>query len=171
MTEPVTIEDYDPRWPEQFEIIRGRVAAVLGDMAAAIEHVGSTSVPGLAAKPILDIDVLLAASADVRGTIAALATLGYEHRGDLGIAGREAFRGPVGNFRHHLYVCPSDSAEYARHIAFRDYLRSHPEDAREYVRLKRRLAERFGTDREGYNLAKTEFVREVLRRAQDELRS
>jgi GrpB-like predicted nucleotidyltransferase (UPF0157 family) len=91
-----------------------------------------------------------------------LAILGYQHEGDLGISGREAFTSPVAAPAHHLYVCPADSPELARHLAFRDYLRSHPGQARAYAELKRSLAERFYTDRDAYSRGKATFIESVL---------
>ncbi len=165
MTAPVIIENYDPQWPQRFAVLRGRIAAALGPLAAAIDHIGSTAVPGLAAKPVIDIDVLLRSADDLSAVIDALATLGYRHQGDLGVTGREAFKAPPSEFRHHLYVCPPDSQEYRRHLAFRDHLRSHSENARAYADLKRRLAAELGADREAYTNAKTQFVQEILRRS------
>jgi GrpB-like predicted nucleotidyltransferase (UPF0157 family) len=161
---PLIIEDYDPRWPQLFEMLRSRIAAVLDELAISIEHVGSTAVPGLAAKPIIDIDVLLKSSTDLAVVIRKLGDLGYEHRGDLGVSGRESLRAHAGAVQHHLYVCPLGSLEYDRHIAFRDYLRAHAADANAYALLKRQLASKFGSDREGYNEAKSEFVQRILRR-------
>ncbi|SRR6266704_2201024 len=161
---PVVIEDYSPLWPEQFEAIRSRLASTLDGLAITIEHVGSTAVPGLAAKPILDIDVLLKSADDLPRAILALSTIGYHHRGDLGIPSREAFRASAGVLPHHLYVCPNTTKDQ-RHIAFRDHLRSHPEDAAAYASLKRELAQRFRDDRETYNNAKAEFVEKVLWKA------
>lgn len=166
MSAPVVIEDYDGRWPQRFETLRTRISAALGPLAAAIEHVGSTAVPGLAAKPIIDIDVLLHFDSDLHPAIERLHAFGYEHQGDLGVPGREAFRAPVALFPHHLYVCSPDSREYSRHITFRDHLRGNPEDTRAYERLKRSLAERFGNDRDGYTLGKTDFIDAILRRAE-----
>lgn len=166
MTTPVIIEDYDPSWPERFEILRSRISAALGSRAAAIEHVGSTAVPGLAAKPIIDIDVLLRSKTDLPRAIECLTAIGYVYQGDLGIPGREAFRAPASEFRHHLYVCPPDSQACWQHLAFRDHLRSHPEDARAYGLLKRSLASCYGSDRDGYTQAKTEFIEAILRRAE-----
>ena len=163
--DPVIIQEYDKSWPRQFETLRSRIAIALSEMAAAIEHVGSTAVPGLAAKPIIDLDVLLFSAGDLPSVIARLASLGYEHRGDLGIAGREAFRAPLNDFRHHLYVCLPAGKEYRRHIAFRDYLRTHPREARAYASLKRDLARQFRDDREAYNQAKSRFVTEILQRS------
>lgn len=164
MSDPIIIEDYDPRWPQQFELLRSRIAPTLGTFAAAIHHVGSTAVPGLAAKPVIDIDVLLHSADDLSEVIHRLGTLGYEHRGDLGIPGREAFRPPAADPPHHLYVHGPDSREYTRHLNFRNHLRANPDDARAYERLKRRLAQQYRNDREAYNLAKTEFVETILRR-------
>ena len=165
MANPVIIEDYDPRWPQVFEMLRSRVSAVLNELAISIEHVGSTAVPGLAAKPIIDIDVLLRSSTDLRAVISKLAELGYQHKGDLGVSGREAFRANGSAVQHHLYVCLPGSREYSRHIAFRNYLRAHAADANAYALLKRELASKFGSDREGYNQAKSEFVQRILERA------
>ena len=165
MPDQVIIEDYDPRWPQLFEMLRSRIAAVLDKLAISIEHVGSTAVPGLAAKPIIDIDVLVRSSTDLPAVIRKLADLGYEHRGDLGVSGREAFRAKADAIYHHLYVCPPGNREYECHIAFRNYLRTHAADATAYALLKRELANRFGNDREGYNEAKSEFVQRILQRA------
>jgi GrpB-like predicted nucleotidyltransferase (UPF0157 family) len=164
-TSPVTIHEYDVAWPHVFETIRMRIAPALDGMAAAVEHVGSTAVPGLAAKPIIDIDVLLRNAAGLPLAITGLASLGYLHRGDLGVPGREAFRTPPGEFPHHLYVYPPENEQYRRHLVFRDYLRTHPEHANAYASLKRELAAKFRDDREAYNEAKTGFVAEILRRA------
>lgn len=166
MSGPVVIEDYDPRWPGRFEQLRTRISAALGSLAAAIEHVGSTAVPGLAAKPIIDIDVLLRSGGELPLVIERLGALGYEHQGDLGVVGREAFRAVDATFPHHLYACLPDSREYERHIRLRNHLRRNPEDVRAYERLKRSLAERFGGDREGYTLAKSDFLEAILRRAE-----
>lgn len=161
---PVVVVDYNPLWPRQFATLGSRLAKVLGGLALTIEHVGSTAVPGLAAKPIIDIDVLLSSPDDLPPAIAALASIGYQHRGDLGIPSREAFRAPAGDLRHHLYVCLNNT-EYQRHIAFRDHLRCRPQDANVYANLKRELAIRFRNDREAYNAAKREFVESILRKS------
>jgi GrpB-like predicted nucleotidyltransferase (UPF0157 family) len=163
MNEPAIIADYDPRWPERFEALRSTIAAAIGLAAASIEHIGSTAVPGLAAKPIIDIDILLRSDAEFLRVVACLGRIGYHHRGDLGISGREAFQAPPGSVPHHLYVCLPDCKEYRRHLALRDHLRTHPQEARAYADLKRRLAAELGSDREAYTQAKTEFIEETLR--------
>ena len=165
MRSPIVIADYDPHWPEHFELLRSRIASALSPLAATIEHVGSTAVRGLAAKPIIDIDVLLHAATDLPNAIARLATLRYQHQGDLGIPGREAFRPPPSDPPHHLYVCVPECLEYTRHITFRNHLRTHREDAQAYERLKRVLAEEYRNNPDDYSRAKTEFVEAILRRA------
>ena len=159
------INDYDPQWPCRFEELRLRIAAALGELATAIEHIGSTAVPGLDAKPIIDMDVLLKANGDFPGAVVRLASLGYRHQGDLGIPGREAFEAPPAGFAHHLYVCLPHCMQYRRHIAFRDHLRKHPDDASAYAELKRRLAAQFSCDRAAYVAGKTQFVSAILQRA------
>jgi GrpB-like predicted nucleotidyltransferase (UPF0157 family) len=165
MINPVVVVDYDPAWPELFEFFRGRVMGALDGLAAGVEHVGSTSVFGLAAKPIIDMDVLLVSAAALPAAIERLASLGYIHQGDLGIPEREAFRRPAGERAHHLYACPPNSPEFRRHLAFRDYLRSHPKEAKAYGDLKKALALKFPLDREAYMAGKGELVTELLSRA------
>jgi GrpB-like predicted nucleotidyltransferase (UPF0157 family) len=165
MVGQISIVDHDDRWPELFDTLRARIAKVLGDLAIRIEHVGSTAVPRLAAKPIIDIDVLLASAADLPIAIERLASLGYEHEGDLGIRGREAFKIPPGDPPHHLYLCTSASGEFRRHVLLRDHLRANPEAAKAYQELKRALAVRFAEDRSAYTEGKSEFIEEILLRA------
>ncbi len=163
--EPVIIRAYDPAWPAQFGAIAAPIRALLGPLALSVEHVGSTSVPGLAAKPIIDLDVVISSRLLLPQVLERLAGLGYIHRGDLGIPGREAFHWPTHLPRHHLYVCAVDVPNLHEHLLFRDYLRQHPQAAQEYGALKERLAEQFGDDREAYSEAKTEFVQRVLTEA------
>ncbi len=164
MADPVIIVDYDPAWPRRFEVLRERVAAALGVLAVRIEHIGSTAVPGLPAKPIIDLDVVVR-PCDLAEAVDRLAAIGYARQGDLGVPGREAFDPPPGGPAHHLYLCLQGSAELRRHILFRDYVRSHPEAARDYAALKRSLAERYRDDRLAYTEGKGAFVEEILRRA------
>jgi GrpB-like predicted nucleotidyltransferase (UPF0157 family) len=158
----IVVVEYDPAWPKLFEALRAPVAHALGNVALAIEHIGSTSVRGLAAKPIIDIAVVVRAHG-VATAIARLAPLGYVHKGDLGIPGREAMRHPPGSPRHHLYVCPEGNLGLANPLAVRDYLRVNPEAARAYGELKKRLAIEFADDVDGYVEAKTPMIIEMLR--------
>jgi GrpB-like predicted nucleotidyltransferase (UPF0157 family) len=167
MPEPVVVVDYDPAWPQRYEMLRARIAETLGELAARIEHVGSTSVPGLAAKATIDVNVLLRTTQDRDVVIERLARLGYTHEGDFGIAGREAFATPPGYgvHDHHLYVCAPDWGGFNDQIAFRDYLRAHTRVADAYARLKRSLANKHRNNRAAYSDAKAGFVRAVLKRA------
>ncbi|MBI4201880.1 MAG: GrpB family protein [Chloroflexi bacterium] len=172
---PVIIVSYDPAWPQQFDSLQKAISVPLGPQALAIEHVGSTAVPRLPAKPIIDMDVVIASRDLLPQASERLSTLGYAHQGDLGVPGREAFGRTDdctpwdGSGRtwpeHHLYVCAHDSLELARHLAFRNYLRANPDAARAYAALKRHLAKRYGNDREAYTQGKTAFVLEALRKA------
>ncbi len=160
---PIEIVDYDPAWTEIFAEIAAPVRAAFTDgPLIKIEHVGSTSVVGLPAKPIVDVDAIIPSRADLPDAITRLTTLGYAHQGDGGIPGREAFRSPPETPRHSLYVCAEDSTELRRHLVFRDYLRAYPDAARRYGELKRELAARHVTDIDAYVDGKTSFVQKVL---------
>ena len=170
---PVDIIPYNPAWPLIFEGLKGVYASALGPLALAIEHVGSTAVPDLAAKPIIDIDVVIPSRAVLSDVIHRLATLGYRHLGDLGVPGREALTHGRGNEvprdgtgrrwpAHQLYICAADSHELHRQLQFRDWLRAHPGSAAEYGRLKSHLAPIEREDREGAAEAKTAFIDAAL---------
>jgi GrpB-like predicted nucleotidyltransferase (UPF0157 family) len=159
----VVVVDYDPTWPELFERLRSAIWPAVCDIASSVEHVGSTSVPGLAAKPIIDMSVVVPTEADIPVAIARVATLGYVHRGNLGVEGREAFAAPARLPAHHLYVCLKDGLGLVNQLAVRDYLRAHSDDAQEYADLKKRLARQFPNDIDGYVNGKTDFVLRILR--------
>lgn len=158
----ITIHQPKPEWPEEFAKIRDFVWPVVKDHATTIHHVGSTSVPNLPAKDIIDISIECPHQAAVNGAIAGLATLGYEHRGNLGISAREAFYEPSNMRKHNLYVCEAGGLGLRNHLAFRDYLRSHPETAAEYAELKFKLAPSSAEKYENYWFGKTEFVLSIL---------
>ncbi len=173
---PVVVVAYDPEWPRVFEGLERAWIAVLGDLAVAIHHVGSTAVPGLAAKPIIDVDVEIRTRADLPEVTRRLALLGYQHRGDLGVPGRESFQRDGasdlprdGSGRgwppHNLYVCATGCEELRRHLLFRDWVRNHPERVGAYASLKQRLAEMYRDDRESYIEGKAELVEEILAEA------
>ncbi len=118
MSEPLLISPYDPAWRDQFERLRERAAAVLGPLAVAVEHVGSTAVPGLAAKPVIDLDVVVASEADLAPAIARLQSLGYRPGGRrLDVAGLTALGWPEGEPRHHLYLVIADSERHRERSA------------------------------------------------------
>jgi len=159
----IVVVDYDPAWPELFEQLRSRLWPRLSDVALSIEHVGSTSVPGLAAKPIIDMSVVVPSAHEVSPSIERLSALGYQHLGNLGIEGREAFKRPAGCPAHNLYVCPQGSLGLQNHLAVRDYLRSHPGTAHAYGELKKQLAAAFPHDIDSYIDGKTDMLLKILR--------
>jgi GrpB-like predicted nucleotidyltransferase (UPF0157 family) len=163
-TKPVYVVEYDPEWPRIFDQLTQPIWRNVRDVAIAVEHVGSTSVPGLAAKPVIDIDIVIATRSDLPLVVERLAAVGYQHRGNLGVEDRDAFRAPEHLPAHHLYVCVQNCVALRNHIAVRDYLRSHPSEAAAYSELKRRLAEEFRNDRERYMKGKTRFILSVLER-------
>ena len=144
--------------------------AALGVLGSRIEHIGSTSVPGLPAKPIIDMDVVIESVDQLEDVESRLADIGYEPRGDLGVTGRYAFQSPADSPDHHLYVCARDNTELHRHLAFRDYLRRHPEEAAAYGLLKQSLTQAHPFDREAYTEGKTHWIKRALQRACQEQR-
>lgn len=162
----LTIVGYDPRWPGLFEEEKQRMMGTLGSVALAIEHVGSTAVPGLAAKPIIDLMLGVRRLVDAEASVPKLLELGYEYVTRDPIPGRRYFhKGPPGGRTYHLHAARAGASFWERHILFRDWLRTHPEDARAYERLKRELAALFGSDRLGYTNAKTAFIEEAAEKA------
>lgn len=131
-----------------------------------IEHVGSTSVEGLSAKPVIDIDVVIKDTTVLPDVISALQTIGYFHEGDLGIPGREAFKyeGKEHLRKHHLYVCSQDSEELKRHITFRDYLRSNPDAVEEYSKIKEEAANFYPWDIDKYIEHKSPVIEMIYKR-------
>lgn len=165
MTKRVIVESYNSEWKRDFEDIRSELMAVLEGKVISIEHVGSTSVEGLSAKPIIDIDVVIEDEDAFPAVKAAMESIGYTHEGDLGIPGREAFKykGKEHLRKHHLYVCTKDARELKRHISFRDYLRTHPEAVREYSRVKEEGAKLYPYDIDSYIGHKAPFIESIYR--------
>jgi GrpB-like predicted nucleotidyltransferase (UPF0157 family)/SAM-dependent methyltransferase len=159
------VEPYNPEWPRSFERLERYFLDQLGDCVLKIEHVGSTSIPGMTAKPIIDIDIVIEPGSfeEVRRR---LEVAGYEHQGDLGVPTRDAFN-PVDPRtikalpKHHPYVCPVDSPELARHIGFRDFMRRSPEYVERLSEVKRLLCERQENDRQAYVDGKAPLYEEI----------
>ncbi len=158
----IRVVSYDPLWPRIFGYLQARIWHQVAHLILAVEHVGSTSVPGLAAKPVIDMDVVVADHTQLTTVIALLAPLGYAHLGDLGIAGREAFRRPAGFASHNLYLCPQGSLGLRNHLAVRDYLRATPVAVAAYTALKQRLAADVGHDIDAYVAGKSDFISNIL---------
>jgi len=167
--QPIVIADHDPTWPEAFARSAHVICEACGALVIAIEHIGSTSVPGLAAKPIIDIMPMLASFEDGFACVAPLEALGYESRGEFGIPGRHYFvRDADAGPPEHVHMYASGADEAVRHLLLRDYLRTHPGRAASYAALKRGLAVRFRDDREAYSEAKTDFILETVALARRE---
>jgi GrpB-like predicted nucleotidyltransferase (UPF0157 family) len=172
----IHLADYDPHWPQLFEDERARLQAAIGERVADIQHVGSTSIPGIAAKPIIDIAVHLRSLIDALYCITPLTELGYECLGEFGIPDRIYFRKPTDSplpgqshdglgRTHQIHMYVQDHDQYEKQIVFRDYLRAHSSAAADYEALKRDLAQKHAGDIEAYALAKSEFVLDILARA------
>ena len=163
------LSEYNPDWPEWFRIIERYLRPQLPD-CIPIEHVGSTSVVGMVAKPIIDIDIVVFDGA-MPAAIAAVHQAGYLHQGDLGVVGREAFKPNIeitsGLPPHHLYACESSSAELRKHISFREYLAAHPLEALRLSIYKRHLAFDLRLTRDEYIAAKAPVVDEIATMALD----
>ena len=163
----VIIANYDPQWPDLFAQEAEAIRQTVGEALVAIEHVGSTSVPGLVAKPIIDILVGVTTLAAGEQAVPALEALGYQYRGENGIRGRLFFcKGSVQYHRtHHLHMVEMGHEQWASMMAFRNYLRAHPEEARRYEALKRDLAIKFRHNRQAYTDGKENFVKAILEEA------
>lgn len=159
----VMVVPYDNGWESAFEKIKREIESAIGELAVGIEHVGSTAVAGMSAKPCIDLDVIIWDYTVFAAVVERLAAIGYIHEGDLGIAGREAFRYSDKPHlqNHHLYVCPQDSEELHRHITFRDYLRSHPAAVKKYSLVKEEAARQFPDDIEGYIAYKSPCIEKL----------
>jgi GrpB-like predicted nucleotidyltransferase (UPF0157 family) len=159
------VEEYNPLWPSWFEQLRKRLDAPLGGIPKAIEHVGSTAVTGMVAKPIIDI-VIVIEPGGFPAIRDPLAEIGYAHNGDQGIPGREVFRIPyealkAGLPAHHLYVCEEGAQPLVEHLAYRDFMRAHAEWRQKLNALKRALCEKYDNDRQAYIDGKAAMVREI----------
>jgi GrpB-like predicted nucleotidyltransferase (UPF0157 family) len=162
---PAGVAAYDPQWPQQFEKLRSRIDSALAGVRHITVHIGSTAVPGLDAKPIIDLDVVVADQAAVAEAISSLAAAGWQHEGDLGVPGREAFRPPASTIYHHLYLVTRGSQAHRDHMDLRDFLRAHPGEAARYARLKHQLAPLVQTDRTAYVTGKANLIAELLTQA------
>ena len=162
---PVVLVPYNPTWPETFAGLRDEIAGACGDLLLGVEHVGSTAVPGLAAKPVIDLMPVLRRFDDGPACAEALRPLGYGHLGEYGIPGRQFFiknDATTGERIANVHMYERDHDEAIAHIAFRNYLRTHGEWRHRYEALKRELAAQYPSDVEAYAEAKTDFIKEVV---------
>ena len=162
-TRNVVVLPYDVAWQSAFEKIKGEIKESIGDLIIDIEHVGSTSVEGMSAKPCIDIDVIIKDYTAFATVVESLRGIGYIHEGDLGIKDREAFKytDKPHLMMHHLYVCPQYSEELHRHIIFRDFLRHNTAAVKKYGSVKEKAAALFPDDIDKYIEYKTPCVDEL----------
>lgn len=158
----VIVEDYNPKWVDQFNQLKAKIWPAVSDLANSIEHVGSTSVVGMAAKPVIDIDIVIETPAVLPKVIDRLRGIGYEHRGNLGIEGREALSTKDHSIKHNLYVCLSEGVAFKNHILLRDRLRRDGSARARYSRLKKDLANQFPDSTFDYVEGKTALILEIL---------
>jgi len=163
----VRIADYDPAWPIRFAELGGRLREALGRVAIRIDHIGSTSVPGLAAKPVIDVQISVARLEPVQPFCGPLQGLGFVYRPDNTERTKRYFREPPGHPRTHIHVRRAGSFSEQFPLLFRDFLRSHNQAAAEYETVKRSLAERYRLDRHGYTDAKGPVVWQIIQQADD----
>ena len=162
-TKKVVVLPYDRAWKSAFEEIKAEIECAIGDLIIGIEHVGSTSVEGMSAKPCIDIDVVIRDYTVFDAVVSKLGAIGYTHEGDLGIKDREAFKySDKPHLKtHHLYVCPENSKELHRHITFRDYLRNNPDAAKKYSEVKQAAAKLYPDDIDKYIQYKSPCIEEI----------
>jgi len=164
-TKRVVVLPYDIKWKSDFEKIRQEIEKAIGGLIIGVEHVGSTSVEGMSAKPCIDIDVVIKDYSVFDDVVDKLGAIGYIHEGNLGIKDREAFKYMDKSHlqTHHLYVCPHQSRELYRHITFRDFLRKTPEAAIRYSTIKEKAAQLFPDNIEKYIEYKSHCIEELYK--------
>lgn len=160
----VRLVPYTAEWKRLFEEEKTLLQTAIGQYVLDIQHVGSTSIPGMVAKPILDIGIAVTSFEEARVCISPVEQLGYEYKGEFGIPRRHYF--VKGDPRtHHIHMNEMGSPDWENQVLFRDYLMQHPESAEEYAALKMELAQRYPTDREAYLDGKAPFIEQVLEMA------
>ncbi|MGM9618441.1 MAG: GrpB family protein [Oscillospiraceae bacterium] len=166
MARHVVVMEYDPAWAEKFETEAKKIKEILGENCVAIHHIGSTSVAGLAAKPIIDIMPVVRSLDAVDALASAFERIGYEYMGEFGIPGRRYLRKGGEEHTHHIHIFAESSTEdIERHLAVRDYLRTHKEVCDAYAALKKELAEKYAYDIDGYCDGKDAFVKRMEKEA------
>ena len=166
MPQHITVLNYDPEWPLKYERERKAIAEILDGNGISIYHIGSTSVPGLAAKPIIDMMAVVRSLEKVDDARGKFSELGYEYLGEFGISGRRYFRKGGDERTHQIHIFQADDwNNIERRLAFRDYMRTHEKERAEYAKIKTALAQRFPYDIDGYCDGKDAFVREMEKRA------
>lgn len=163
----VEVVRHDPKWQHMFKVEAEQVTKILGENVVVVHHIGSTAIPHIYAKPIIDLLVEAQDIAQVDEQNTSMKSLGYDVMGEFGISGRRYFRknNQAGVRTHHIHTFTVGSAQVTRHLAFRDYMIAHPEEAQSYSELKRRLAREYPTNIDGYMDGKDGFIQEIDRKA------
>lgn len=163
----VKLENYNEKWKDIFEEESKLISSKLNKFLIDIQHTGSTAIPGIVAKPIIDIAVAIDSLSNVEKIIQLLHELGYNYRGEQGIPGRHLFaKGTEENRTHYLHIMEKGHPEWKNHILFRDYLKSNPKVTKEYEKVKRELAKKYETDRGKYTEGKSKFIQKVIEKAE-----
>lgn len=166
MPQHITVVNYDPEWPSKYVRERDYITEILKENCISIYHIGSTSVPGLAAKPIIDIMAVVRSLEKVDTVAEKFSEIGYEYLGEFGITGRRYLRKGGDERTHQIHIFQADDwNNIGRHLAFRDYMRTHEKERNEYAKIKKNLAQKFPYDIDGYCDGKENFVREMESRA------
>ncbi|MCE7742718.1 MAG: GrpB family protein [Candidatus Heimdallarchaeota archaeon] len=162
----VELKPYNPKWKDLFAQESKVIASAISDFLVDIQHMGSTAIPDIVAKPIIDIALAINSLENIEKIIAPLEKIGFIYRGEQGIPDRHLFvKGGEELRTHHLHVMFNEHYEWKKHMAFRDYLLANPEEAREYSELKKKLKQEYKDDRVAYTDSKTEFINGILEKA------
>jgi GrpB-like predicted nucleotidyltransferase (UPF0157 family) len=162
MTRTIEVEPYNPDWPEKYHHEARQLTQIFASQLISIHHIGSTAIPGIKAKPVIDIMVVVHEIDQVEQYNSSMIGLGYSPRGEYGIPGRRYFPKVIDDVHsHHVHVYSQGHKDITLLLNFRDYLRDHPEQALAYSQLKEKLAQKFRYDSAGYTEAKTDFVKNI----------
>ncbi|MHA1348033.1 MAG: GrpB family protein [Candidatus Heimdallarchaeaceae archaeon] len=166
----VKLNDYDPQWKSLFEKESALILSVAEEVIEDIQHIGSTAIPGVVAKPIIDVLLAINSLSNIKKLTDLLTPIGFVYRGEQGIPDRHLFVKGGEDYRtHHLHVVVKEHSEWLKHILFRDYLRKHPKDVEKYSKLKLDLLKKYEFEREKYTESKSDFIEKILEKAKQNL--
>lgn len=157
---------YNPDWIKEFEAEKSKINAIMEKEIIAIHHIGSTSIPGIYAKPVIDLLIAIKDINAIDKYDSQMKALGYLPKGENGIEGRRFYLKGEYDRTHHVHVFQVNSSEIERHLIFRDYMIAHPQEAKAYEELKRGLAEKYRYDNEGYCTGKNDFIQDIDQKAE-----
>lgn len=165
----ISLSLHNPEWKNLFLEEKGRLLASIGSHILSIEHIGSTSIPGLSAKPIIDMGISIKRFEDGFACVSALEALGYLYKGENGIEHRHYFRTDADIVKFHIHMFPKDHPKLKDHLLFRDYLITHPEEKDRYQQLKKQLSQKYASQRELYTASKSSFIEGILEKAREQI--